>query len=152
LPEVDDGPRWNSAAHPGKLILKTMNQTPDDRPRMTRVPRSQEDAQAAYDRMSGWYDLLAAGSEERHIEAGLRQLDPTQGERVLEIGFGTGRALVRLAWAGGCGVGPALRVGDGPCSSTTRQPNSNLPNAAPPLLNGVHRHMGRRLVYTGLTS
>ncbi|MBN2387408.1 MAG: methyltransferase domain-containing protein [Anaerolineales bacterium] len=53
-----------------------------------------------YNRMSRWYDLFA-GSERRFTEAGLRLLDPRPGERVLEIGFGTGHALVGLARAVG---------------------------------------------------
>lgn len=69
----------------------------DNVPSMTRVRRSKEEAQAAYDWMSLWYDWLAAPSEEEHVSAGLRTLDAHSGERVLEIGFGTGRALVSLA-------------------------------------------------------
>ncbi len=65
-------------------------------PSMTRVWRSPEEARGAYDRMSRWYDLLAGGSEEEHIDAGLRRLNARAGERILEIGFGTGHALVSL--------------------------------------------------------
>lgn len=67
------------------------------RPSMTRVRRSPEEARAAYDRMSGWYDVLAGGSEEKHREAGLRRLKAEAGEQILEIGFGTGHALASLA-------------------------------------------------------
>lgn len=49
-----------------------------------------------YDRISRFYDLLAV-SEHRYVEEGLRLLDVRPGERVLEIGCGTGRALVELA-------------------------------------------------------
>lgn len=70
---------------------------------VSRVPRSKEEARALYDRLSAWYDLLA-GSEARHVEAGLRKLGIKQGERILEIGFGTGHALVSLAlMTGGSG-------------------------------------------------
>ena len=68
---------------------------------MTRVRRSTEEARAAYDRMSAWYDLLAGASEAAYVEAGLRQLDAGEGERVVEIGFGTGHALVSLTQAVG---------------------------------------------------
>jgi demethylmenaquinone methyltransferase/2-methoxy-6-polyprenyl-1,4-benzoquinol methylase len=68
---------------------------------MKRVPRSKEEARAAYDRMSGWYDALAGASEQPHVRAGLRMLDAAEGERILEIGFGTGHALVSLAGAVG---------------------------------------------------
>lgn len=73
---------------------------------MTRVRRSPEEARAAYDRMGSWYDLLAAGSEEPHVEAGLRTLSAKSGEHILEIGSGTGRALLSLVEA----TGPAGRV------------------------------------------
>lgn len=73
---------------------------------MTRVRRSPEEARAAYDRMSSWYDVLAGGSEERHREAGLRRLRAEAGEQILEIGYGTGHALVSLAER----VGAAGRV------------------------------------------
>lgn len=69
----------------------------DDELHMTRVRRSKEEAQTLYDRLSGWYDLLAGSSEEKYVEAGLRKLEVEAGERVLEIGFGTGKALVSLA-------------------------------------------------------
>ena len=79
----------------------TVNEASNDKPTMTRVRRSKEEARAAYDRMSAWYDLLAGASEQPHVRAGLRKLDARQGERILEIGFGTGRALASLAEAVG---------------------------------------------------
>lgn len=83
-----------------------MRQETNHEPHMTRVRRSKEDAQTLYDRLSGWYDLLAGSSEEEYVEGGLRKLRVEPGERVLEIGFGTGRALVSLAQ----GVGSSGRV------------------------------------------
>lgn len=58
------------------------------------------DTQRNYDKMSRVYDLFA-GSEKRFTEAGLRLLDVKPGERVLEIGCGTGHALRVLSAAGG---------------------------------------------------
>jgi demethylmenaquinone methyltransferase/2-methoxy-6-polyprenyl-1,4-benzoquinol methylase len=52
---------------------------------------------AAYDRLSRLYDLLSAGFENRLKDLALHKLDARGGESVLEVGFGTGYALVRLA-------------------------------------------------------
>jgi demethylmenaquinone methyltransferase/2-methoxy-6-polyprenyl-1,4-benzoquinol methylase len=54
-----------------------------------------------YDRVSKVYDLLADGGEHRARERGLEVLAAAPGERVLELGFGTGHALVALAEAVG---------------------------------------------------
>ena len=56
-----------------------------------------ESARHFYDRISGVYDALADASEHRARELGLRLLSPAGGQRVLEIGFGTGHALVEIA-------------------------------------------------------
>jgi len=74
-----------------------MREETNDELHMTRVRRSKEEAQALYDRLSAWYDLLAGSSEEKYVEAGLRKLEVEAGDQILEIGFGTGTALVSLA-------------------------------------------------------
>jgi ubiquinone/menaquinone biosynthesis C-methylase UbiE len=56
---------------------------------------------ANYDRLSRWYDLLAGPSERTHRELGLRKLNVRPGARVLEIGPGTGHALLALARSAG---------------------------------------------------
>jgi ubiquinone/menaquinone biosynthesis C-methylase UbiE len=76
---------------------------------VSRVTRSKAEAAAAYDRLSRWYDILAGGSETKHRNLGLTQLNAQPGETVLEVGFGTGRAVVALARSVGesgrvCGV------------------------------------------------
>jgi len=73
---------------------------------ISRVTRSRDEARASYDRLSRWYDWLSGPAEARCRDAGLRMLAARAGESVLEIGFGTGHALLALARA----VGPAGRV------------------------------------------
>ncbi len=63
-------------------------------------------ARAFYDRISRVYDILADADEHESRERGLELLAPAEGEHILEIGFGTGQALVRLGQA----VGSAGRV------------------------------------------
>lgn len=64
---------------------------------ITRVARSKDTAKIAYNRMSKWYDLLAGSSERKFTEVGLQKLNVKAGEKVLEIGFGTGHSLLALA-------------------------------------------------------
>lgn len=54
-----------------------------------------------YDRISASYDALADSNERACAEAGLALLAPQPGERMLEIGYGTGHSLVALAKAVG---------------------------------------------------
>ncbi len=59
-----------------------------------------------YDRLSAFYDWIAEASEGPLRRRALQALAAARGERVLEIGVGTGRALPALARA----VGPDGRV------------------------------------------
>ncbi len=67
------------------------------KPEIGRVARSKTKAQATYDKISKWYDLLEGMWEKGAREAGLRKLGVKVGERVLEIGFGPGHDLITLA-------------------------------------------------------
>jgi ubiquinone/menaquinone biosynthesis C-methylase UbiE len=57
--------------------------------------------QAAYDRLSRWYDLLEGNWEKSARDAGLRLLAAASGERILELGPGTGSASQELARSSG---------------------------------------------------
>lgn len=64
---------------------------------MSRVTRSKEIARISYNRLSRWYDLLSASSEQAATKEGLGMLKAGPGETILEIGFGTGHSLLALA-------------------------------------------------------
>jgi len=62
-----------------------------------------------YDRISRAYDPIAEADEHKAREAGERLLELIPGERVLEIGFGTGNSVMNMAESVGstgevCGI------------------------------------------------
>jgi ubiquinone/menaquinone biosynthesis C-methylase UbiE len=71
-----------------------------------RVFQTKDQTRAFYNRISSFYDLLSDRSEAPMRQAGLDLLRAAPGEKVLEIGFGTGHSLVPLAEV----VGPLGRV------------------------------------------
>ncbi|MDH5605680.1 MAG: class I SAM-dependent methyltransferase [Anaerolineae bacterium] len=81
---------------------------------ISRVLRTKEQARAAYDSLSRWYDFLAGWSERAPRNLGLALLSPSRGERILEIGVGTGHAVAAIAQAvgqGGKAVGIDISAG-----------------------------------------
>ncbi|MDO9084863.1 MAG: methyltransferase domain-containing protein [Anaerolineaceae bacterium] len=60
---------------------------------ISRVTRTRQEARSAYNKLSRWYDLLASGFEGRPRKAAIRLLSPNKGDRVLEIGLGTGNSI-----------------------------------------------------------
>lgn len=78
-------------------------------PEVARVFNSREETRNYYNKIARIYDLMAEHSEGPMRELGLMLLAAKQGEKVLEIGFGTGHCIVELAKAVGadglvCGV------------------------------------------------
>lgn len=65
--------------------------------KISRVTRTRDQARSSYDRISKWYDLLAGRFEDPYRRAAIDRLRAAEGERILEIGFGTGHCLVDLA-------------------------------------------------------
>lgn len=79
-----------------------------------RVNRSKEACRRSYNRLSRWYDLLAGSTEKKYRDRGLEKLSARPGERILEIGFGTGHCLVSLANAVGLeGLVIGVDISDG---------------------------------------
>jgi demethylmenaquinone methyltransferase/2-methoxy-6-polyprenyl-1,4-benzoquinol methylase len=65
-------------------------------PGINRVTRSHAQARASYDRLSRWYDFFEGGWETRPRRLGLDLLKVKPGEKVLEIGIGTGSSQLEL--------------------------------------------------------
>jgi ubiquinone/menaquinone biosynthesis C-methylase UbiE len=64
---------------------------------MARTSQDIDAARALYTRISSIYDTLSDRAERRVRALGLSLLEARSGERILEIGFGTGSSLVALA-------------------------------------------------------
>ncbi len=62
-----------------------------------RVTRSKSTARRAYNRLSHIYDWLSGSSETPLMRLGLEMLAVQMGESVLDIGSGTGKALLELS-------------------------------------------------------
>jgi ubiquinone/menaquinone biosynthesis C-methylase UbiE len=71
----------------------------NDRP--LRVFSSRQEIRAFYNKISRVYDLLAERSEEPVRRQALASLTPQPGDRLLEVGFGTGHCLAAMAEAAG---------------------------------------------------
>ena len=87
-------------------MSQAANARGSDRGEIMPVLQSRAETKAFYDKISRVYDLLAEHSEGPVRRAGLDKLDARPGEKVLEIGFGTGHCLVSLAQS----VGPTGKV------------------------------------------
>jgi ubiquinone/menaquinone biosynthesis C-methylase UbiE len=68
---------------------------------MDQLKTSRQETRLWYDRISRWYDLFSQPWERPARRVGLQMLAIQPGEKVLEIGPGTGHGLVALSQAAG---------------------------------------------------
>lgn len=91
-------------------------------PEILRVLRSKEEAKQFYDRVSRVYDYFIGIFERKYAEIALRFLAVKEGETVLEIGFGSGRCLRRIAESvGKTGKVYGIDISSGMLQVTTRR-------------------------------
>jgi ubiquinone/menaquinone biosynthesis C-methylase UbiE len=64
---------------------------------VSRVKRPKERARDSYNRMARCYDTVAGRSEREYRDIGLEKLGVKDGETALDIGFGTGHAVLATA-------------------------------------------------------
>jgi ubiquinone/menaquinone biosynthesis C-methylase UbiE len=78
------------------------------------VSRSKQQAREYYSSISRFYDLLSGGAEARFREEAIRRLEIRPGEKILEIGIGTGRGLRKAEEsAGPAGRAVGVDISDG---------------------------------------
>ena len=79
-----------------------------------RVTRSKQQARKYYNAISRFYDLLSGRAEKRLCDFAIQRLSIQPGERVLEIGIGTGRGLRGIAERiGPSGSAVGIDISDG---------------------------------------
>jgi demethylmenaquinone methyltransferase/2-methoxy-6-polyprenyl-1,4-benzoquinol methylase len=64
---------------------------------LVQLLRTKDERRKFYDKIAPCYDLLAERSEQPIRETAFDMLSPAPGERILEIGFGTGHLLSHIA-------------------------------------------------------
>jgi demethylmenaquinone methyltransferase/2-methoxy-6-polyprenyl-1,4-benzoquinol methylase len=113
---------------------------------MTTAAPHHEANRAFYDRISGVYDWLADANEGPARRAGVAALGLTPGERVLELGFGTGNEVLDLAGlVGPTGSVAGIDVSPGMLQVAQKKVAEAKPAAAVELTVGD----ARRLPYPG---
>ena len=69
----------------------------EDRSDILPVFQTRNETKAYYNKIARFYDLLADHSEAPIRYQAIKELGPKVGDRILEIGFGTGHGLVNLS-------------------------------------------------------
>src|SRR5512140_15660 len=82
-------PTWRTDARAAEIPMLPSDQ-------VTETGQLQQRRRASYNRLAPIYDWISGPSETALRQEGLRLLAPRLGERLLEIGFGTGQALPHL--------------------------------------------------------
>ena len=91
-------------------------------PAILSVPRTKEEAKRFYDRLSRFYDYLTGAFERKYSSMALDRLSIKEGETVLEIGFGTGYCLRRIAqFVGETGKAYGIDISSGMLEVTRRR-------------------------------
>ncbi|MEE8470871.1 MAG: methyltransferase domain-containing protein [Dehalococcoidia bacterium] len=86
------------------------------------VTRTKKEAQRFYDRVSGVYDYLSGPFERRYAAMALERLSVREGEIALEVGFGSGHCLKRMAQSvGATGIACGLDISAGMLGVTRRR-------------------------------
>jgi len=97
---------------------------------------SRKQTRQNYDRMSRWYDLFA-GSEKKFTKTGLQILGVKAGERVLEVGFGTGHSLTTLVQgAGNSGLVAGVELSPGMIAVARKRMHTERPKRSAQLMQG----------------
>ncbi len=73
---------------------------------ISRVFRSKDDCRKYYNGLGKWYDFLSGSFEKKYRNTGIKNLNVRDGDKVLEIGFATGKAISIFARQ----VGPKGKV------------------------------------------
>ncbi len=66
-----------------------------------KIKKSKAQEKSFYNKIAKWYTFLAGRSESKYIQMGLEKLNMRFGETAVEIGFGTGKGIIKLAEAVG---------------------------------------------------
>ncbi len=102
---------------------------------------TREQTQKNYDRLSRWYDRLAS-KEKAFTELGLQMLAVKEGERVLEIGFGTGHALAALAQrTGDAGLAAGVELSQGMIAQARKRKQAEGRGRGAQMLQGDAVHL-----------